>query len=286
MKEHFAAWSGKCAGTLKNLEKGCKPKEVIFRLSEDLLAHYTGQPLVNPYDVYQQLMDYWAATMQDDCYLLAAEGWKAQPERIIVTTKTGREKDKGWSCDLVPKPLVVARYFAKEQAAIDQLAGELESVSAKLAELEEEHGGDEGFFAELDKVNKANVNARLREIRGDPEARDEAAVLKAWRRLDDEAGELKMRIREAEAELDTLAYEQYAKLSEDEIKELVVEDKWLASLAAAVHGELDRVSQQLAQRVRELAERYEAPLPELSNRVAELEARVNGHLERMGFSWR
>ena len=77
-------------------------------------------------------MDYWAETMQDDCYLIAADGWKAETNRVIETDKKGKEKDKGWACDLVPKPLIVARYFAKEQAAIDELAAELEAITAKL----------------------------------------------------------------------------------------------------------------------------------------------------------
>jgi type I restriction enzyme M protein len=70
-----------------------------------------------------------------------------------------------------------------------------------------------------------------------------------------------------------------------EVKTLVVEDKWLATLDAAIHGEMDRVSQQLTQRVKELAERYETPLPQMTTRVVELEAKVNQHLERMGFAW-
>ena len=93
--------------------------------------------------------------------------------RIIEKDKKGKEKDKGWTCDLSPSPYR-RPLLAKEQAAIDQLAAELETVTAKLAELEEEHGGEEGAFAELDKVNKANVSARLKEIKGDKEAKDEA----------------------------------------------------------------------------------------------------------------
>ena len=208
-------------------------------------------------------MDYWAETMQDDCYLIAADGWKAETYRIIEKDKKGKEKDKGWACDLVPKPLIVARYFAKEQAAIDQLAAELESVTARLAELEEEHGGEEGAFAELDKVNKANVAARLKEIKGDKEAKDEAAVLNEWLKLNDEEADLKKRLKDAEAALDAKAYAQYPKLTEAEIKTLVVDDKWLAALDAAIHGEMDRISQQLTQRVKELAERYETPLPQM-----------------------
>lgn len=285
MNVHFAAWRDKWAAELRALDAGCHPKEVIVALSEDLLAHYAGQPLIDQYDVYQRLMDYWAETMQDDCYLIAADGWTAKTTRIIERDKKGREKDKGWTCDLVPKALVVVRYFAREQAALDQLAADLEGVTARLAELEEEHGGEDGAFAALDKVNKGNVSARLKEIQGDPEAAEEAAVLREWMQLTDEAADLKNRLKEAEAELDAKAYAQYPELTEAEIKTLVVDDKWLTALKAAVHGELDRVSQVLSQRVKELAERYETPLPQLTDRVAELEEKVNRHLERMGFAW-
>ena len=86
--------------------------------------------------------------------------------------------------------------------------------------------------------------------------------------------------------LDANAYAKYPKLTEAEIKTLVVDDKWLAALDAAIHSEMDRVSQQLTQRVKELAERYETPLPQMVNRVTEMEAKVNLHLQRMGFSWK
>ena len=226
-------------------------------------------------------------TMQDDCYLIAADGWKAETSRIIEKDKKGKEKDKGWTCDLIPKALIVARYFGTEQTTIDRLTVELESVTARLTEMEEEHSGEDGALAELDKVNKASVTQRLKELRAESGESivEEKRVLKEWLKLNTEEAGLKKRLREAETALDTKAYAQYPKLSESEIKTLVVDDKWLAALDAAIHGEMDRVSQQLTQRVKELAERYETPMPQMVSRVAELEAKVNGHLEKMGFAW-
>ena len=130
------------------------------------------------------------------------------------------------------------------------------------------------------------VNARLREIEEDKEAQDEAAVLERWLELSESETSLKRAVREQDAALDMLAYEKYAKLSESEIKTLVVDDKWMARLAAVVHGELDRVSQTLTGRIRELAERYATPLPALVEEVAILAARVDEHLARMGASWK
>lgn len=285
MNDHFIAWRDRNAPKLKALARGHHPKEVIGDLSEDLLAHYTGKPLIDKYDVYQHIMDYWAETMQDDCYLIAADGWKAETYRIIETNKKGKDVDKGWTCDLIPKSLIVARYFAADQTKLDALRGELESVSALIAELEDEHGGDEGAYADLDKVNKANVNARLKELKGDKDAKDEIAALKSWAELSDKEAALKKQVKDADAALDAAANAKYPKLTEAEIKALVVDDKWMATLDAAIHGELDRVSQALTQRVRTLAERYEIPMAKLAERVANLETKVNQHLEKMGFTW-
>ncbi|MEO6402523.1 MAG: type I restriction-modification system subunit M [Vicinamibacteria bacterium] len=320
MNAHFATWREKSVKTLKALKAGHHPKQVIAALAEDVLDHYAGKALIDPYDVYQHLMDYWATTMQDDCYLIAADGWKAETYRVIEMKKgpqkgkdagkPGKSVDKGWACDLVPKGLIVGRYFAKEQAAIDQIAAELESVSARLAELEEEHGGEEGAFVELDKVNRANVVARLKELEAERKAAlkssgaalraafglaaepssewgegSEGEALSAWLALSDRATVLKNARKVADFELDYGALAKYERLTEGEVKSLVVDDKWLATLDAAIHGEMDRVSQALTQRVKELAERYEAPAPQITARVADLEAKVNQHLAKMGFSW-
>ena len=285
MNAHFNEWKKRSAATLKVLQPGFLPKEVIFALSKDLLSHYADMPLIDKYDVYQHLMDYWAETMQDDCYLIFADGWKAEPSRIIEKNKKGKEKDKGWTCDLVPKTLIVARYFAKEQAAIDRLAAELDGETSRMTELEEEHGGEDGAFAELEKVNKGNVNSRLKEIKGDPTATDEAAVLKDWLNVAKEKADFKKRLKVAEADLDAKAYAYYPRLAEDEIKALVVDDKWMDSLSADILGEMDRISQVLTQRVKELAERYDTTLPELADEVETLGAKVDEDLKRMGFSW-
>jgi type I restriction enzyme M protein len=119
-------------------------------------------------------------------------------------------------------------------------------------------------------------------FRGNAEA---DTVLNEWLKLSDEEADIKKHLKDAGAALDSQAYAKYPKLSQAEIQTLVVEDKWLAALNAAIHGEMDRISQALTQRVTELAERYETAMPKMVDRVAELEAQVNRHLEKMGFSW-
>jgi len=216
-------------------------------------------------------MTYWAETMQDDLYLIAADGWQA-------------------SGDLVPAPLVIARTFAAEQEASAALEAEREGIGRGIEELDEEHGGEGGLLEEArnekGKLTKAGLKARVREIFDDPEAADELAVVNRYLALIDQEAEASKRVREAQRALDAKIAAKYKALSEDEIKTLVVDDKWLATLAADVQAELDRVSQALTGRIRELAGRYAAPLPALTEDVEALSARVDAHLGRMGFAWK
>ncbi|OIQ97627.1 type I restriction enzyme EcoKI M protein [mine drainage metagenome] len=279
----FADWRRATTPVLTGFGKDGHPKELIETIAEALLDSFKQAPLLDAYDIYQHLMDYWAETMQDDAYSIAHDGWVAKTARIVETDKKGKQKDKGWVCDLVPKPLIVARYFAQEQAACDARQAELEAASAGLAELEEEHGGEEAYLGALDRIAKAEVHARLKEISTDKEAKDEMDVLERWLELAERETALKRAVKAQEAALDTLAYEQYPRLTDAEIKTLVVDDKWLARLASVIQGELDRVSQTLTSRIRELAERYATPLPQLTEEVEMLAEKVAAHLKRMGF---
>lgn len=285
MNAHFKAWESKIAKTLKKLEAGFHPKEEIKKLAEDLLHHYEGKALIDAYDIYQHLMNYWSATMSDDFYLISSGGWRATTYRIIEKDKKGKEKDKGWTCDLIPKNLIVTKYFATEQAELADTTAELESITSQITEMEEEHGGDEGAFSELEKVNKASAVSRLKEIAKDKDSKDEVEVLKKFITLCEQESELKKKVKDLDTALEKKAYDQYSKLKEADVMELVVEDKWMATLDKEFHGELDRVSQQLATRIKELAERYESALPELIKEAYTFESKVNKHLQKMGFVW-
>ena len=281
MDEVFEGWKTKNTEILKALTKGLKPKQVVFRISEDVLATYTGKALLNKYDVYQHLMDYWNETMQDDCYYIAIEGWKAELS-IAKQTKTVTE----WDCDLVPKSLVINRYFLPEKQAIELLDAEKETIAAEITELEEEQNNEDGFFADLDKVNKANIQKRLKALDTPTlkaENAEEIKVLKTYLKLVDNQTSLNKKIKEALANLDKKVIERYKTLTEDEIKQLVVDDKWMTILERDVKTEMERISQRLTQRIKELAERYESPLPAIVSEVKNLEEVVGKHLEKMGF---
>lgn len=387
METLFDAWRSTVAVKLKALGTGFHPKELIAELGEGLLAHYEGKPLVDHYAVYQHLMDYWAETMQDDAYLVSSDGWKAETTRIIVTDKKGNEKDKGWECDLVPKELIVRRYFQAEASDIEALKSALETAIASRTALEDEHGTDEGALAQVGNKTEANAArveaveavwsesepalyqkyqaavqeydqqaAQLRDLKnepaldalknqrgtltlkavrgrlkaaptdderrtlerylevysaeskakkrvrslydlgasqvaemlasnGDADGLEDIRIIDEWLALFDEISETKSSISAAAAELDAKAYAKYPALTQVEVKELVVDDKWLATLSRLIQGELDRITQTLSNRVNGLVHRYDTPLPRAAALVADLQANVDAHLKRMGFTW-
>ena len=135
---------------------------------------------------------------------------------------------------------------------------------------------------EKQKITAKAVKARLKEIGQDTDYADERQALEDYSALLDKQTDAKARLKSTQEDLDAKLDAKYPQLTEDEIKTLVVDDKWLATLAAAVQGELDRVSQTLTGRIRQLAERYATPLPQLRDAVATLASSVDEHLKRMG----
>jgi len=281
----FDEWEKKNIKVLKVLKIDDKPKELIFNISEDILNSFAKLDLIDKYGVYQHLMHYWAETMQDDAYMIVFGGWKV--EINVLRNKKGKET--GWDCDLIPKEIVIKRYFTAEQEKIDGLKNELEEISQNKESLEEENSGEDDLFADArsdaGKITKNDLNKRIKEIKGDSEYADELKVLQEYLDLIEKESTLKKQIKVKEESLDKELLKKYNSLTEEEIKVLVVDDKWMTTLRNAVKSEMERISQKLAGRIKELAERYEAPLPELTKEVETLSKNVEGHLKNMGFKW-
>ena len=290
-------WRAGHEAFLKGIGSDCNPKGVIHILSEDLLARFAALPLLDPYDVYQRLLDYWDETMQDDVYLLVADGWvEAAKPRGIIEDKEKKLKEapdltigrKKYKMDLIPPALVVARYFAAERIALEMLRARQDVVARELEAFVEAHIDEDGLLAEAvndkGKVTRAGVKDRLKATQNEPESGEErVALTRCLTLIEAESGAVKAR-RDAEAKLDKRVLARYPMLSETEINTLVVDDKWFASIREAIEGEIQRLTQQLAGRVKELEERYVQPLPELEQEVEVFGAKVEGHLNKMGIA--
>lgn len=301
----FSDWREATTPFLTGFGKDGHPKALIETITEDLLAVFRQVPLLDTYDVYQHLMDYWAESMQDDVYLIATEGWVkgAQPREIVrvkdknnkLTWPEPHDYLKGrrrFKSDLVPASILVARYFVAERDSIDTLDHQLATLEQQLDEMREEDSGEDGLLAEViegegdkQKITAKAVNARLEEIGADPLNADERAALERYVDLLNQQSNVKARRKAAQEELDQKIDAKYPRLTEEEVKTLVVGDKWMALLSAAVQSEIGRVSQTLTRRICELAQRYATSLPKLTDKVEGLAAHVTVHLKNMGAVW-
>lgn len=294
----YSAWRAAHDDCLNGLEKGSHPGHLIHDISEDLLARFCNADLLDKYDIYQILMEYWAETMQDDIYVISQDGWKAgNVLRLLVAKKGEKLREtpdlvigkKKYKSDLIPPDLIVARYFVAEKQVIDDLQAQKDAISLELEQLMEEHSNDEGLLEEAKndkgKVTKATLKARIKEIEKDAGAMDELTLLKQCQALMDKEAGASRNIKAAQDDLDDKVFKKYPKLDKAEIKILVVDDKWQARLESAIQAEIERVTQTLATRIRELEERYAEPLSKLTEEVATLSAQVDDHLRRMGLVW-
>ena len=260
-------------------------------------------PLVNAYDLYQHLMDYWAETMQDDCYLVAGAGWQKglQPREVVkIKDENGKLKwpkesfdylkeRRRFKSDLLPSAILINQYFVSERNIINELQTKLSDIEQKLQDIIEENSGEEGLLTDVtegegdkQKITARSVKVRLNEIGKDPNFLDEFKILQHCTILLEKQTDVKNKLKLSYGDLYTKLDKKYSTLKEEEIKTLVIEEKWLSILSTAVQSELNRVSETLAGRIHQLAERYTISLPTLNEELSKLSLLVNEHLKKMG----
>ena len=291
-KRSFADWCDKHRNELNSLVQGFAPKTLIEQLGNSLLEIFgADRSLVDAYDVYDCLMNYWGETMQDDCYMISSGGWTVQlytPQPASKKNDNKKEKKAATPedivCDLLPVPIVVDEYFADKRnliVAAEELLSQNEAQLAELIEEQAENYLDEDNFPD-GKMTDANIKKRIKVLNKKADA-EELAVLQKYLDLKGDISLNKKLIKERKYDLLTALLVKYAALSEEDIKRLVIEKKWFASLGSRLDGEMQRISQQLTSKVSALAERYAQTLPEIDAEIADLEAKVAAHLKQMGY---
>ncbi|MBP2456188.1 N-6 DNA methylase [Mycolicibacterium lutetiense] len=290
-------WFATHRDALAGITADTTPNDLIATISDDLLARFKPMPLLDEYNVYEQLMTYWHDTMHDDVYLIMADGWQgaAKPRKTIedkerkltetpdLVVGSGGSATK-YKMDLIPPALIVARYFADEQAKVDDLTAAAEEATRAVEEYVEEHAVEDGLLADSmddDKISKALVAARLKAIKvgGDP---DEIKALHHVTKLYNAEATAKKAVKDAQGELDLATLKKYGELTEDEIKTLVLDDKWQATVVRRVAGEVEALTLDLVARIQQLGERYASTVANLDAELDKLEARIAGHLADMG----
>ena len=263
-------WAERHRNRFLQINSDIDPKVLIHDIAEDILESFSSRTLIDKYDIYQYMMTYWLEEMKDDVYMIVENGWI--PDK-----------------DLVPENLVIDKYFNEEKAAIESLEAEKDEIARQKEEFEEENSGEEGYLEEIKNekgnITKGSLKNRIKEIMDDPDSVEELEVLESYLKLVDDESDANKKVKDAIKALDKKVDEKYKVLTEDEIKTLVVDMKWIPYIMREVNSEMDRVSHRLASRIKELAERYDETLSRLEDEVKSYSVKIEQHLERMGFEW-
>ena len=256
-------WGFEVMPKMKTIGQGARPKELIADWSELLLNYVKGRSgLVDAYEVYDVLLNYWADFMQDDCYMIANDGWTYPEVRAVKQGKGDKKKTIMYDeivCDLLPVNILLNEYFTKDTDEIAELSAQIEQKQSALEELLESAGEDEDEQIEVKKSAE-------------------------YKKIDKEKSALNKKLKEKQTSLTDAVVKKYAALTEEEIKILVVERKWLASVTNGCEALMQNVTHQIASDVTALVERYETTLNDTEAHVKDVEQQVLLSLKEMGFT--
>lgn len=301
VEEKVAEWWASHQEELEGIDKDSLPAPIIESLSEDLLKRFLGFPLLDPYDVYEQLMTYWAESMQDDIYLVSAEGWfdAAQPRGPREIGKTGSDKPKyedpglsfgsgksasKYKMDLLPPEVIVEQFFADEGQKLGELALKHDQANQAAEDYLSEHAVEDGLLEEVlygGKVTKQALTDRIKEIKDQPAYEDELKALNAYQQLLNTEAAAKKAAKAAEVTLGEKTVAKYAEVDAAEIEELVMQAKWKAAVGERIGDVVLSLMRGLGSRVAHLETRYARTITDIDRQLQEISQRVSVHLAFM-----
>jgi len=336
-------WCDHVKPDMLSLNKNCEPKRIIEKWSNSLLENAKKDlQIVDPYNVYEVLMIYWAEILQDDCYIISRDGWTISLDKSLKKKPTYED----YSCDLLPVSVMIDSLFKEEKLHIEKISEEIEQLTNDIAAFEEEHQDDiedkwissakvaksilniagirkpapsekevlEGLlplfgsgkdlkvqredyinqnrdiFDPLGSITKGSINKRLKDLKDlkelnlyVPIPENTQKLLKEYCDMSDNLTSKNAELKAAKSDLSAKIEEAYKALSEPEIKNLVVNHKWIDTLKSKFDAEMNRVANDIATEITNLCERYAQSLADIDIEVSEYEKKVVKHLAKMGF---
>ena len=272
----FDDWKSFANPILSDLKPTDSNKEIILKLSEEIISKYAKLELLDKYDVYQVLLAYWNETMNDDVLLIIQDelGYNLakitdniieEPKETKKSKKDSAKEKKpkepkviGWEGRLIPKQVVLDAFFENEQKEIQEAEESLSQTESQLEEFIEE-------------------NTEEDELSQEPE------IQKKVKAYETSIKTQKKKVANLKKSLDENCRKRYNTFTDAEIKDLLVNRKWYKTIEDGIQNLYITVANHLTKRIAELFERYEDTLPDLAAKLAEEEEQVAAHLEAMGF---
>lgn len=270
------SWEQDNKNILYSISSNSRAKDMINALSDTILKDFSDDKLIDKYDAYEFLMEYYNDTMKDDIYLIVENGWI--PKIVYAQDKNGKIKKNEFDSDLLPKKIVINEYFKEENDKIEKLNNDLNDLSQEFDSMVEENTGDEEIFNDEDKVNEKLIKDKIKE-----ESEENISVLKKLLENLSSQKELKKNIKTHQDALNKLVVDKYNTLDEDVSKDLIIVKKWFKSIERTFDDKYEDMVYDLSNKIINKYENYEETLSQLSKKTSDLESLVLKDLERMGF---
>lgn len=292
----FQNWKSNVKDLLLNMDNKTDPKLLIRKISRKLLKEYEVAKLLDNYDVYDCLLNYWNDEFQDDAYIIKNFGYKVgrelkfeyQKKKVKGETVENKNKVKSFNGEIIPKEIVEEEYFMEELDELNNLMEKAESIRCKLTEMIEEESGDEGLYNEVlnnkgDIISKKILNLRIKEIEHRKSHKEEYEVLCQYLQKWNEKDEVEQKIKILRKELDSKVQAKYFELTIDEVKHLLFDLKWMRKIEKDITELADQVLNALSAKVVLISKRYEHSLKEIEQDTENSRKAVISALKRMGY---
>ena len=276
LKKKINTWEQENKEILYSINVNSNVKQMIDGLSDNILNTFDNDELIDKYEAYEYLMEYFNDTLKDDFYLIIENGWV--PKIVFAQDKNGKIKKNEFDSDLLPKEIVIDEFFKNENDKIESLNLYLNNLSQEFDSLVEDNTGDEEIFAYDEKINEKIIKERIKE-------ETEENILILNKLLDNLSSqkELKKNIKIQQEALNNLIINKYNLLDDDTSKDLIITKKWFKSVEQKFDDKYEDLIYDLSYEIMNECKNYEETLSQLSKRTSNLESLVLKDLQRMGF---
>lgn len=269
-------WENENKDVLYSMNNDSKAQDIIKSLSDNILKAFTNDMLIDKYEAYEFLMEYYNDTLKDDFYLLIENGWI--PKLVFAQDKNGKIKKNDFDSDLLPKEIVIDEYFKDEEEDLEKLNSDLNNYVLNFDSIVAENTGDEEIFNDEEKINEKLIKDKIKE-----ETETNIAILNELLNNLSLQKDLKKKIKSHQEALNSMIINKYSLLDEDTSKDLLINKKWFKSIERRFDDKYEDLIYDLSNKIVSEYENYEETLGQLSNKTSELESAVLKDLERMGF---
>ena len=287
---------------LNNIDNSADTKELIKLLSEKLISDFQNLLLLNKYDCYEVLLQYWNEVMNDDVIVVKQNGFefaKSIEKQYKESKKKKNEnddkktiKDKqvlGFDGLLIPKELVINEFFLKEKNNIEEINNQIQKLEEEIEEMINDAEEDCSLYDIIvdGKIKETDLKAKIKELEKEADIKGDDKtdydLLIKYKNCIDGRKEKATELKNKEKEMEDLVFKKYDQLTTDEIKELLINKKWLDSIEKGLTEYYQTLSEKLTEGIETIVDRYEETLIDIEAKLKNDEKLVLKDLKTMGF---